>query len=47
MSPDSEHVFDNGQILNYEHKVSHVKIYVFPDGGLSRVRVYGTPGALQ
>lgn len=47
MSPDSEHVFDIGQLANHERKVSHVKVYVFPDGGLSRVRVYGTPGVLQ
>jgi allantoicase len=43
MAPDSEHVFlkSQDQIANCERKVSHVKISIYPDGGLSRVRVYG------
>lgn len=49
MAPDSEHVFDRhkGQILNGERKVSHVKVSIYPDGGLSRVRVYGATGDVQ
>jgi allantoicase len=43
MAPDSEHVFDFNQIMNKERRVSHVKVSIFPDGGLSRVRIYGTP----
>jgi len=47
MAPDSEHVYDKtkGQVLNADRKVSHVKISIFPDGGLSRVRVYGAAAA--
>lgn len=45
MSPDAEHVFDSGknQILSADRNVSHVRIRIFPDGGVSRVRVYGEP----
>jgi len=43
MAADSEHVFERSkdQIANADRKVSHVKISIYPDGGLSRVRVYG------
>jgi len=45
MAPDSEHVYERsrGQIENGSRKVSHVKISIYPDGGLSRVRIYGQP----
>lgn len=42
MAPDSEHVFLQHQINNPCRKVSHVRVSIFPDGGLSRVRVYGS-----
>lgn len=43
MAPDSEHVYDaeKGQVLNASRPVSHVRVTIYPDGGLSRVRVYG------
>eukprot|EP00542_Grammatophora_oceanica_P018076 CAMPEP_0194048904 /NCGR_PEP_ID=MMETSP0009_2-20130614/28963_1 /TAXON_ID=210454 /ORGANISM="Grammatophora oceanica, Strain CCMP 410" /LENGTH=490 /DNA_ID=CAMNT_0038694929 /DNA_START=76 /DNA_END=1548 /DNA_ORIENTATION=+ len=47
MSPDSEHVFDRKsdeglvQVENGTCAVTHVKVTIFPDGGISRVRVYG------
>jgi allantoicase len=43
MSPDSEHVFDADlhQILSSERPITHVRVSIYPDGGLSRVRVYG------
>jgi allantoicase len=46
MAPDSEHVFDSSadQLVNADRKVSHIKVSIYPDGGLSRVRVYGKPG---
>jgi allantoicase len=46
MAPDSEHVFESSadQLANANRKVSHIKVSIYPDGGLSRVRVYGTPG---
>ena len=42
MSPDSEHVFDRelDQISNASQPVTHVRLSIFPDGGVSRVRVY-------
>ena len=45
MSPDAEHVFDADlqQLDNAQRSVSHVRVTIFPDGGLSRVRVYGQP----
>jgi allantoicase len=46
MAPDSEHVFESSadQLVNTDRKVSHIKVSIYPDGGLSRVRVYGKPG---
>jgi len=43
MSPDSEHVFERkqDQLLNATHPVTHVRLSTYPDGGVSRVRVYG------
>jgi allantoicase len=41
MAPDSEHVFDRDQVHNATRQVTHVRISIFPDGGLSRVRIYG------
>jgi allantoicase len=43
MSPDSEHVFERTQeqLLNATRTVSHVRLSTYPDGGVSRVRVYG------
>lgn len=42
MAADAEHVYDRSldQIEHASRKVSHVRISIFPDGGLSRVRVY-------
>ena len=43
MAPDSEHIFerDLAQLENHSESVSHVRVSIYPDGGLSRVRVYG------
>jgi len=45
MAPDAEHVFETDleQLENATRAVTHVRITIFPDGGLSRVRVYGKP----
>lgn len=45
MAPDAEHVFDAelGQLENATRAVTHVRISTFPDGGVSRVRIYGKP----
>lgn len=45
MGADQEHVFDSslGQLVHHERKITHVRVSIFPDGGLSRVRVYGEP----
>ena len=42
---DAEHEFtrDAGLIENGSRKVTHVRVSIYPDGGLSRVRVYGEP----
>jgi allantoicase len=47
MAPDSEHVFESSanQLVNTDRKISHIKVSIYPDGGLSRVRVYGKPVA--
>mmetsp|Transcript_11919 Transcript_11919/g.34181 ORF Transcript_11919/g.34181 Transcript_11919/m.34181 type:complete len:476 (-) Transcript_11919:160-1587(-) len=43
MSPDAEHVFErsNDQLQNANIPITHVRVSIFPDGGLSRVRIYG------
>jgi allantoicase len=43
MSPDAEHVFDQTQeqLQNSTRVVTHVRLSSYPDGGVSRVRVYG------
>ena len=43
MGPDAEHVFDrtSGNITNGDKPVTHVRVTIYPDGGLSRVRIYG------
>jgi allantoicase len=42
---DAEHEFlrEAGLIENGTRRVTHVRISIYPDGGLSRVRVYGEP----
>jgi allantoicase len=39
LQPDHRHVF---RALNDVGAVSHVRLNIFPDGGISRLRVYGT-----
>lgn len=43
MSPDAEHVFERSknQITNTDKPITHVRVSMFPDGGISRVRIYG------
>eukprot|EP00980_Cylindrotheca_fusiformis_P016112 scaffold4782_cov106-Cylindrotheca_fusiformis.AAC.5 len=43
MSPNAEHVFERSkeQLLNSTEPVTHVRLSIFPDGGVSRVRIYG------
>jgi allantoicase len=43
MSPNAEHVFERSkeQLSHAAESVSHVRLSIFPDGGVSRVRIYG------
>ena len=48
LTADAEHEFlrnNNGQtmMVNGDRGVSHVRVSIYPDGGLSRVRIYGCP----
>lgn len=45
MAADAEHVYHRSmdQIENSRRKVSHVRVSIYPDGGLSRVRIYASP----
>lgn len=45
MAPDAEHIFDRtlDQLENARYAVTHVRVSIYPDGGLSRVRIYGHP----
>jgi allantoicase len=40
LRPDARHVFSKG--LGASGAVSHVRLNIFPDGGVSRLRVHGT-----
>lgn len=42
MSPDAEHVYEasKNQVVNADKLISHIRVSIFPDGGLSRVRVF-------
>ncbi len=41
LQPDAQHVFDSA--LTPGVTATHVKLNIFPDGGISRFRVYGVP----
>ena len=45
LSADAEHEFlrDNKMVVNGSRGVTHVRVSIYPDGGLSRVRIYGEP----
>jgi allantoicase len=45
MGADREHVFDKEkeQLQNSNRAVTHIRVSIYPDGGISRVRVYGQP----
>lgn len=45
LTADAEHEYlrERGHIVNGQRGVTHVRISITPDGGLSRVRVYGSP----
>eukprot|EP00551_Chaetoceros_affinis_P007127 CAMPEP_0203666676 /NCGR_PEP_ID=MMETSP0090-20130426/3677_1 /ASSEMBLY_ACC=CAM_ASM_001088 /TAXON_ID=426623 /ORGANISM="Chaetoceros affinis, Strain CCMP159" /LENGTH=580 /DNA_ID=CAMNT_0050530633 /DNA_START=178 /DNA_END=1920 /DNA_ORIENTATION=+ len=49
MGPDREHVFEKvrGELMNSDRAVTHVRVRIFPDGGISRVRIYGQPAETQ
>jgi allantoicase len=45
MGPDREHEFLPSSLdsVNFDRHITHVRVHIYPDGGLSRVRVYGKP----
>lgn len=45
LKADAEHEFvsESEHLVNERRGVSHIRISISPDGGLSRVRVYGSP----
>ena len=40
MRPDAEHLFCKESITNSSRPVTHCRVTIYPDGGLSRVRIY-------
>ncbi|MDF1764716.1 MAG: allantoicase [Oleibacter sp.] len=46
LSADSEH-FYRQQIIDNQKVVTHVRLNIFPDGGVSRLRVIGYPQGLE
>ena len=43
LSADAEHEFNGTQISN-TCPVTHIRLNIFPDGGISRLRLFGTIG---
>ncbi|MDC9721822.1 MAG: allantoicase [Urechidicola sp.] len=43
LKADHEHTFEGTQIENHE-PITHVKLKIYPDGGVSRLRIFGTKG---
>ena len=46
LTADAEHEFlrdDGKMIVNGNRGVTHIRVSIYPDGGLSRVRIYGHP----
>jgi allantoicase len=44
LGPDRRHVFSR-ELTARRGPVSHIRLNIFPDGGVSRLRVYGIVGA--
>jgi len=40
----SEHIFQD-EILNQDHSFNFIRLQIFPDGGISRLRIFGYPEA--
>ena len=43
LCPDREHTFAREVVCAPEQRFSHVRLNIFPDGGVSRLRVFGRP----
>jgi allantoicase len=43
LNPDAQHVFDT--VLTHGVTATHVRLNIFPDGGISRMRILGVPAA--
>ena len=42
LQADHEHYFEN-EIINTNKTFTHRRLTIFPDGGVSRMRLWGTP----
>lgn len=47
LQPHKQHYFKAEDLAPQKHAFSHVKISIFPDGGISRLRVLGLPAKRQ
>ncbi len=43
LQADQEHTFEGNAIENHE-PITHIKLKIYPDGGISRLRIFGTIG---
>lgn len=41
MQPSHQHYFAENQLTNTDKLVTHIRMKIFPDGGISRLRMYG------
>ncbi len=44
LQPNARHIFFAPDLRSSE-EVTHVRMHIFPDGGIARLRLYGTPAA--
>ena len=42
LGPNAKHVIGSEKFLTGE-QISHIRVKMFPDGGISRIRVLGNP----
>ena len=43
LRPDHEHLFIQQLLCAKDEEFTHVKVHIYPDGGISRLRIYGFP----
>ena len=43
----TSHVFVGDRLKNASNEITHVRLNIYPDGGVARLRVFGTPAEVR